>query len=144
MGVQTAWAQEIHPGPPSLSLCSPRGSRAQLSLSAPSCRGHMARSCRGSSGSTAKPAVTGYWAPTKVRVLFTAHTEVPHGLQAVFSWLRAQRETTPAAWGAGTSSLAAKQAGQEHVCFLFVENSWQGCINLISASHRNLFPLGIT
>lgn len=73
--------------------------------------------CRGSSGSAAKPAVTGYWAPTNLNVMFTAHTEVPHGLQAVFSWLRARRETTPAAWWAGTSSPAADQAGRERVCF---------------------------
>lgn len=71
----------------------------------------------GSSGSTAKPAVTGYWAPTNVNVMFTAHTEVPHGLQAVCSWLRARRETTPAAWWAETSSPAADQAGKSTFAF---------------------------
>lgn len=129
--------------PPFPGPVQPQG-QGQLSLSTPSCRGHTAHNCWDSSGSTAKPAVTGYWAPTNVCVLFTAHTEVPHGLQAVFSWLRARRETTPAAWWTATSSPAVDRAGQEHICFSFVENSWQGCINFISASHRNIFPLGST
>lgn len=129
--------------PPPWACAAPRN-RGKLSLSAPSCLGHMACCCWGSSASTAKPTVTGHWAPTNITETFTAHAEVPHGLQAVFSWLRARRETTPAAWWAGTSSLAAEQAGQEHVCFLLVENSLQGCINFISASHRHLFPLGAT
>lgn len=143
----TRWVQRwlghgwFPPAPPPRARATPRG-RGMLSLSAPSCLGRAARRCRGSSGSTAKPTVTCHWVPTNINVMFTARAEVPHGLQAVSSWLRAWREIHKLPGEPGHLPLLLTKRGNSLGLLSIAGKSRQRCINFITAPHRNLFPVG--
>lgn len=111
VGAGTLWPLLFPAAHPPEAQAAPRG-RSKLSLCAPSCSVHAAHRCWGSSGSAAKPTLTGHWVPMSINVVCTAHPGMPHGLQAVSFWLKAQKEMTHTSWPAGTSSPALDQTGQ--------------------------------
>ena len=75
-----------------------------------------------------------------VNAVCTAHPRVPHGLQAVSSWLRTQRDITRVP---GQLGPLPRPGTKQHSTLGFLSlqgNPHRNHIVFISALHKNLFP----